>query len=286
MSLNHYGGNQIPEITREEHWTQNGISGKNVYVRDSSGNIVSDFGGSGSGNISVHVMNEISALATVNVSNVIRGIVTIAPRTDYIGLMSISGNVAISNELTALATVNVSNIIGGVVTIAPRTDYIGLASVNIGGTLPALVASSAYIGLASVNIGGTLPALVAGTAQIGSVTVSNTVTVEETTSKTLLHLTIANNTSGAATIFVPTGTFKITNLMLSANATVGISIKSGVTYLAGNASIRVTVFPGGGWVENGDLLNPLFSGLADAGSFVLEKTTTTPIAGHVVYYED
>lgn len=144
-------------------------------------------------------------LTTSVISNTINSITTIAPRTDYVGLMSISGNVNVlsnvtlnaSNAFIGLTTTTVSNVINSIVTISPRTDYIGLmtvtqgnqpaltagsayiglASVNIGGTLPALTAGSAYVGLASVNIGGTLPALSAGTNYIGlaSVNIGNVV---------------------------------------------------------------------------------------------------------------
>lgn len=165
-------------------------------------------------------------LSTVVTGNVGAAVVTVAPRTDYLGLVSVSGNVINLAGTAQIGSVTVSNVINSIVTLSPRTDflglatvvvgnfanstiyavvntaaagqasivldnstatigiirhtplvagtaYVGLASVNIGGTLPALTAGAAYVGLASVNIGGTLPALVAGTAQIGSVTVSS-----------------------------------------------------------------------------------------------------------------
>jgi hypothetical protein len=77
-------------------------------------------------------------------------------------LMGRGGTVANIETSGALDVLNVAG-----------TSYIGLASVNIGGTLPALVAGTAYVGLASVNIGGTLPALTVGTATIGIVRVAN-----------------------------------------------------------------------------------------------------------------
>ena len=145
----------------------------------------------------------------------------------------------------------------------------GDVPVTLDGEAVVLGAGAAYIGLATVDI-GSIP----------------TITTEESTTKTLIYKNIAGNTSGNATIFVPTGTFNITNIILSANATVGVNIKSGPTYLTGNASIRMTLFPGGGFVESGDLLNPVYNGLADAGALVIETDGTVNIAGKVVYYEE
>lgn len=221
-------------------------------------------------------------IGSVTVSNVVNSIVTIAPRTDYLGFMTVTtanpgsaGMVTLFPGPNQIGSVTISHVVNSIVTIAPRTDYIGLvtativgtvntgmltifpgpnfigltttvnaagtaqigsvtvsnfplglisnatvattfidtiplgqfggeaktslssgafhplqsdnsgylalgvgsryvglASVNIGGTLPALTAGAAYVGLASVNIGGTLPALTAGAAYIGLASVN------------------------------------------------------------------------------------------------------------------
>lgn len=106
-------------------------------------------------------------------------------------------NTAAAGTTNSLVTLLAgSNQIGSVTisnqpTIGVGANYIGLASVNIGGTLPALTAGSAFIGLATINIGSSnatlfavvntgavgttnsLVTLLSGPNQIGSVTISN-----------------------------------------------------------------------------------------------------------------
>lgn len=120
-----------------------------------------------------------SGLISLASGTEVRALVTIFPRTDYIGLMSVSGNVAVSNfPSQGMVTLFPGpNQIGSVTisnspTLGAGANYVGLASVNVGGNLPA---GTNYIGLASVNIGGTLPALTAGTAFVGLVSISGNV---------------------------------------------------------------------------------------------------------------
>lgn len=154
--------------------------------------------------------------------------------------------------------------------VSATTIYAVVNTGAAGQSSVVLDAGTEWVGLATVTVGNELSALA---------------TVVEATDKTLIYAPIAGNASGPATIFVPTNTFNVTNIILSANATVGVNIKAGATYLTGNASISMTLFPGGGFVESGDLLNPLYNGMADGASFVVETDDTVDIAGKVVYFE-
>lgn len=109
------------------------------------------------------------------------------------------------------------------------------------------------------------------------------------TSKTLIPKNSSFAQASIATIAVPSSTFYITDLILNSNATVGLRIKSGATYLIGNVSISVSLNPGGGWVQHGSPDSPVYQGLADAAAIVLEKEDfgqIAEIAGHLMYYDE
>jgi len=277
----------------------------------------------------------IFAVVNTGAAGVGNSIVTINPRIDYFGLVSVSGNVVVSS-LPATPT---------------GANYIGLASVNIGGTLPALTASTVNIGSVSilgggialtastVNVGSvsvlggtiavsSLPALVASTVNIGSVSVLGgtinavqqtstfnigsvsilggsivnsagtsfiglvtAVTRNAGTNKALINLPVGFSAGSTATIAIPTNanTMYITSLLLNSDATVRVTLKSGVTYLTGNASIGVTLNPGGGLVMTGSPDSPSWIGLP-SGALVVEKldltATIAKIAGNVVYFQE
>lgn len=211
--------------------------------------------------------------------------------SSYIGLASVN----IGGTLPALAA---GTAFIGLVTavnsnqpaLVAGTAYIGLASVNVGGTLPALTTGTAYIGLASVNIGGSLPALSSGGNYIGLVTAWSR---NAGTAKILASLPITLSTGSQATIVVATGgsaIFYITNLLISSNATVRMNIKSGATYLTGNASLGINLNPGGGWVENGAPDSPLYLGLASGSALVIEKADSSgnvaQIGGKITYFQE
>lgn len=111
------------------------------------------------------------------------------------------------------------------------------------------------------------------------------------TTKTLVNLPIAISTNSIVTIVVPTNDQKIniTNLVLNSDATVRVAFKSGVTYLTGNASIGVTLNPGGGWIQTGSPDSPSWIGLP-SGAFVVEKlditATLAKIGGNVIYFDE
>jgi hypothetical protein len=109
--------------------------------------------------------------------------------------------------------------------------------------------------------------------------------------KTLINLPIGFSTASIVTLATPTNanTVKITNMLLNSDATVRFTIKSGVTYLTGNASIGITLNPGGGFIMTGSPDSPSWIGLP-SGALVVEKldltATSAKIAGNVVYFQD
>ena len=153
------------------------------------------------------------------------------------------------------------------------------------GSNVSLNASSAWIGLVTVYHGGGNVSLNASNAWIGLATVQGPVKNAGTT-KTIVTMPFGISASGAATVFVPTLTFNATHLLLSSNATVTVNIMSGPTYLAGNASIGISLVPGGGWIENGSVDSPIYNGMANGGAFVVKSSATVNIGGKVTYYEE
>lgn len=117
-------------------------------------------------------------LASVNVGNVVNSIATIAPRTDYIGLMSVSGNVVVSNFVSP----NVGNV-----TLNPGPSQIG--SVTISNMQP-LVASSAYVGLATTVQARSATTLFAGYASASGYT---TIFVPPSGQKFYIHSVLINS---------------------------------------------------------------------------------------------
>lgn len=122
------------------------------------------------------VLNWPTTLVSLASGTEVRSLTTILPRTDYIGLVSVSGNVAVSNFVAP----NLGNV-----TLNASSAHIG--SVSIFGTVSStpgnvtLNPSSAHIG--SVSIFGTVQStpgmttLFPGPNQIGSVSISGTPTI-------------------------------------------------------------------------------------------------------------
>jgi len=304
----------------------------------------------------------IFAVVNTGAAGIQNSMVTINPRTDYFGLVSVSGNVAVSslpatpaganfiglvtvantvpvtgtfwqatqpvsgtvavtqsgtwdevgindsgNSITIDGTVT-ANLAAGVTNIGfasvtpvaawpdPKT-YIGLVTVGHTVTVAAhaLTAGAAFIGLATtVNgagtkfIGLTTSVNGVGTSFIGLVTAWAR---NAGTTKTLVPLPVGLGNNSLATVAVPTNSNKInlTQLILNSNVTTEIAIKSGVTYLTGNASLGITLFPGGGFVMNGAPDSPAWIGLP-SGAMVVEKRdgvgTVSKIGGSVIYFDE
>lgn len=107
---------------------------------------------------------------------------------------------------------------------------------------------------------------------------------------TLVPHVIDLSDASIATVAVPTNTFKVTSLIVNSDATVRVSIKSGATYLTGNASIGITLNPGGGFIKDGSPDSPSLQGLADAEALVVEKFdmtgTSAKVSGSVLYFDE
>lgn len=221
------------------------------------------------------------------------------PKT-FIGLVTVgntvsttfSGNVTLSDAKTYIglvtATLDNSRGIGvvGNVTLSDSKTYIGLNTVTVGvgnrfiGLVTVVQSSSArtitgnltlsdskgFIGLATTVNG-------AGTQFIGLVTAW---TRNAGSAKTLTPYAINLSTGSIATIAVPTNNaaIYITNMILSSDATVRVSIKSGVTYMTGNASLGISLNPGGGFTLTGSPDSPSWIGLP-SGALVIEKFDMT-----------
>lgn len=161
-------------------------------------------------------------LGSVTVSNVVNSIVTVAPRTDYIGLMSISGNVVNFAGTAQMGSVTISNVVNSITTIAPRTDYIGLTSVS--GNV--------------VNL--------AGTAQIGSVTVSNNINIGNFSGSTI-YAVVNTSAAGQASVVLDAGTKQIGSVTVSnpitiGNAMVTVTLGTKLDYV--NDSVSIGNFSG------------------------------------------
>ena len=207
------------------------------------------------GNVTLSDSKGYIGLATVNVA-------TIAAGANYIGLVSINGsvvNLASNNNIGSVSVLGGSIAITGNVTLTDAKTYVGLTTTTLG-------VGTTFIGLVTANSRN------AGTT------------------KTLIPLPITLSTSSVATIAVPSNLFKVTQLLLNSDATVRLSLKSGVTYLTGNASLGVTLNPGGGWVESGSPDSPVYIGLANAASLVVEKFdmtgTKANIGGKIIYFDE
>lgn len=214
----------------------------------------------------------------------------------YIGLVTvtqassartITGNVTLSDAKTFIGLVTIGGM--STVTLADPKGFIGLVTLG-GGT--AWADPKTFIGLVTV---GNTP----NVSVVGNVTLSDSknfiglVTAwsrNAGTTKTLKPFTVTLSTSSVTTIYVPTNTFYVTNLLLNSDATVRVSVKSGATYLTGNASIGITLNPNGGWVETGAPDSPTYIGLAAAAALVVEKADSgglkANIGGKVILFEE
>jgi hypothetical protein len=202
------------------------------------------------------------------------------PKT-WIGLVTVSGigGLTLVDSKLPIGTVSVLggkiSIIGNL-TLSNSNSYIGLVT-------------STMVGLVTtINVG--LTTLAPGPNFIGLVTAWSR---NAGSAKTMYNLPIALSAGSIATIAVPTGgnaLFYITQNLINSDATVRVSIKSGVTYLTGNASIGITLNPGGGWVEDGGVDAPNYIGLASGAAIVIEKfdmtATSAKVGGKIMYFQE
>ena len=228
---------------------------------------------------------------------------------DEVGINDSSNSITV--DWLSGATVAVSNLpnitIGAAIPIG--ANYIGLATVTQANQ-PALVASTAYVGLASVNIGGTLPALAAGTNNIGDVDVltiaagtnfigqatvriaSNNgtdigdvnllagsawiglATVRPDFGGDVTVFTGIYSTAGAATVFVAPASnrFFLKSLHIASLGRSEVEIRSGATSIIPFTALATT----GGYVHDWD--NPGFPSRAQADALVVNLNSAATIS--------
>ena len=240
---------------------------------------------------------------------------TITAVTNITNPVALKGNVTLSGSLPAGAnylglatidigsaptlTVNAHNVTNAG-TFAVQATQSGTWTVQPGNTpntAPWLTSNKGNVTIDSGTITAvtsiTNPVALKGNLTINSGNISlkgNVTTLNAGTTKTLIHKNLILTTASIATIAVPTNTFKITNLVLSSNATTRVNIKSGASYLTGNASVGVYLSPRGGWVETGSPDSPTYIGLAGAAAIVLEKFDTggvvSSVSGKLLYFDE
>lgn len=226
------------------------------------------------------------------------GNLTLSDPKGFIGLVTVVGSLSAAAGNVTLDPGSRTGIVGNI-TLSDSKAFIGLTTTTLG-------ASPAFIGIVTVTnkdrtitgnltlsdaktyLGLTTTTLGLGDRFIGLVTA---ITQNAGTTKTLLQLPILLSTASILTIVTPTNANRVfvTNMILSSDATVRVSIKSGVTYLTGNASLGITLNPGGGFIQSGSPDSPSWIGLP-SGALIVEKFdmtgTKANIGGNVVYFQE
>ena len=208
------------------------------------------------------------AAGTNNIGDV--DVLSIAAGDNNIGNVDIASIAAGDNNIG-----NVDIVSGTITTVTDITNPIALKG-NI-----TLSDAKTYIGLTTTTLG-------IGTTFIGLVTANSR---NAGTTKTLISLPFGLGNNSIAVVATPTNANRIhvTNMLLSSNITTEIAIKSGVTYLTGNASLGVTLFPGGGFELPGSPDSPSWIGLP-SGALTIEKRdpggTVSKIGGGVIYFDE
>lgn len=213
---------------------------------------------------------------TLGASPAFVGIVTVANQLPLVASAAFVGIVTITNQppLTAgVANIGFVTVAGiGTVTLADPKGFIGLVTIGGISTLT-LSDPKGFIGLV--------------TAVIGNQSIA---TKNAGTTKTLQIFPIIISTGSAATVYVPTSKFYLTSLLLNSNSTVRVNVRSGATYLTGNASVGIELNPGSGFVEMGSPDSPAYIGLAAAAPIVIEKTdysgVISRVSGKLVLFDE
>lgn len=240
----------------------------------------------------VGVTNSIVTVANTPLPVNVIGNVTVSDAKTYIGLTTTT--LGVGTQFIGLVTVAPHSLVGNL-TLSDAKTYIGLNTSTLG-------LGDRFIGLVTATLG-------ASPAFVGIVTIANSVgnatlnpspnfiglvtanAINIGTNKTLVSLPVGLGNNSLATVAVPTNAnkIKVTNLVLGSNVTTEIAIKSGVTYLTGNASLGITLFPGGGFELPGSPDSPSWIGLP-SGAIVIEKRdgggTVSKIGGGLIYFDE
>lgn len=233
-------------------------------------------------------------LASVNVGGTVA--VTQSGTWDEVGIndsgnsITVDGTVALGAGVAGVgfATVNVAAIAAGDNNIGNVDIVSGTITAVTDITNPIALKGNVTLSDAKTYVGLVTATLGIGDRFIGLVTAT---TRNAGTTKTLIPLPVTLGQNSIATVAIPTSAQKInvTNFLLSSNITTEIALKSGVTYLTGNASLGITLFPGGGFELPGSPDSPSWIGLP-SGALVVEKRdsggTTSKIAGHAIYFDE
>jgi len=242
-----------------------------------------------SGNVTITDSKGFIGLVTVVQSSTARSIVgnlTLSDPKGFIGLVTAVGSFTTSFSGNVTLDPGSKTGIVGNVTLSDSKGFIGLVTA-VGNF------STSFSGNVTLDPGSK-------TGIVGNVTLSDAKTFiglvtawnrNAGTTKTLIPLPVGLGNNSIATVAVPTNAQKIniTNLILSSNVTTEIALKSGVTYLTGNASLGVTLFPGGGFEMPGSPDSPAWIGLP-SGALVIEKRdaggTVSKIGGGLIYFDE
>lgn len=246
------------------------------------------------GGILTHLQSLSTIYAVVNTSAQGQASVVLDAGTDFIGLVSTA------------SIHGVVSVTGTVATNANITDdagfNIGINAVDMAGFLHDDSAPDSVdegdAGAARMSANRNVYTQIrdgAGNERGANVNASNSleVSVENTpgvtnsgTTKTLVSEVIATYNSGNYTVFVPSNKFHITSLIISADESQRIAIRSGVTYLVGNSTIGISLATQGGFVETGSVDSPIYIGSTAGDAFIIESSATGSIGGKVIYFDE
>ena len=180
-----------------------------------------------SGSLAVKAVAGVDQIGSVTVSNVVNSVVTISPRTDYIGLVSISGNVVNAAGVNQIGSVTISNVVNSIVTVSPRTDYLGLMSIsgnvvnstgsNFIGLVTATISNATLYAVVNTSAGGQASVVLdTGTKFIGLVTA--TIGAGNAT----LFAVVNTAAAGQASVVLDAGIRQIGSVTISHAVTLGV----------------------------------------------------------------
>lgn len=277
MTEYHLGGNIQNEILREEHDHDNNAKRVNVVAGTITAN--------SQATVTLYSTPTIYAVVNTGAVGITNSIVTVSsiePGTGATNLGKAEDGAHTSGDVGVMALGVRNSGMSDLTTDSGDYSPIGVSGVGSVFSTIVTAAGDDITSASGLNVVFTNP-MPTGTNYIGLVTACSR---NAGTTKTLIPKPIALSASGDATIFVPSNTFKVTHMLLNSDATVRMTIKSGASYLVGNASVGVTLSPNGGWVENGSPDSPVYVGLAGAASFVVNSNVTANIGGKVIYFDE
>lgn len=195
----HRGGNIVPEVTLEEH-DQDLNAKRMALVSSATVYAVVNTGAAGNGNTTLNPSPNFIGL--VSIAQPLNALVTIYPRTDFIGSMTVTttnpgaqGMVTIFPGPNFIGLVSVAQPLSALATLYASPNFIGLVSVAQPlNSLATLLSSPNYIGLVSAVPAANVT-LNPSAAYIGLVTIIPTYLSTYTSFSTVI--------SALATLVVP-----------------------------------------------------------------------------------